>query len=178
MQPLRSCSTTAATSDIAKLLLPVVKEVLAFMSVVCKNAKQEGMDVASQKLSVADLCAGFSSILQILRFQAVMGKIEVPSESGDLKLMFPLISARLSEEMEKFGNVELGDLSEAVKVQFILLKMILEVICQRGRALPQDKSKRSAYIRELSNSMGVIAVNCVALVDKGMHSNPCLLDLC
>jgi hypothetical protein len=178
MQPLQSCSATTITSDIAKLLLPVVKEVLAFISVVCRNANQERIDDASQKLSVADLCAGFSSILQVLRFQAVMEKIEAPSGSGELKLMFPLISPQLAEEMEKLGNVELGALSEAVKVQFILLKMILEVIGQRGRALSQEKSNKSANIRGLSNFMGVIAVNCVALVDKGMHSNPCLLDVC
>ena len=109
----------------------------------------------------------FSFIFEALNMKVNIEKRETQLEAGVLKLMFPLVSTEFTEKLEKSQIAEVGTLAEAVKIHFVLLQMILEVIYRRENTLTRDKSKKP-YIEELSRTMGTVAVNGLAVVDKGI----------
>lgn len=167
--------SSGRTENNIKAFRAVVREVLSFIVVVNnkeKCTKDSLEDTPTETLTLSSLLDGFSSIFQALKLHGPIAQMEVLSATERLKLMFPLAS-KLIEQILKPPDAKVVILSNIVKIEFVLLQMILEVIHWRGKMRTRDKLTKSPS-EVLNEMVGTIAVNGVAAAESDEHL---ILDL-
>eukprot|EP00250_Pteridium_aquilinum_P018706 c24175_g1_i1 orf=152-2113(+) len=171
-------SSSGMVSNI-KALQALVKEVLSF--IVVSNYKEHLMNGSlesgsRESLSLSALYDGFAAVFKGSQLQGIITQMEGLSASEKLKLMFPLAS-EVTKKFFSQPDVKISVLADIVRVEFMLLHIVLEVIYRRCKKRVGDELVKN-HNENHREQVKSIAINGVAGIQHDLILDILLSDLC
>lgn len=143
-----------------KKLRTLVKEVLSFIVAVnykCQFLQGSLENGPRETLSFPVLFDGFQTVYKALRLDSIVMQMEGLSTTEKLNRMFPLALERTKKALRP-PDARIGVLADIVKVEFVLLHMVLEVIYCRQKTRVGEKLLKNHIDMGMVGSMAVSGV--------------------